>query len=329
MKISRFVCALIALATVSVAAVSESVAAERIMTSAEASLTAGLSEMANVPEVIAADVTKNFDFKNFTGIDVSGIVQVELKKSNNWKVSVTLPAEYEPYLSVRVSGGELSIGLKNLPDRITRRIKGGEVVATIAMPALYSLEMSGATKLYCEDFFDTGNRPFKMELSGAARVTRIDLSGSELDMELGGAANIRLTGAFDKAYIDAGGASRCDLDMDARIISEELSGASKAYHTGKYGEIKVDASGASVFSVKGSAESLKLLGSGAVKLEAFDCVTDNAKVSMSGAGYCELNALYDVTVDLSGGSNLRYKDNPDVKVDVISISRAASIKKVK
>ena len=87
-------------------------------------------------------------------------------------------AEYEPYLSVRVSGGELSIGLKNLPDRITRRIKGGEVVATIAMPALYSLEMSGATKLYCEDFFDTGNRPFKMELSGAARVTRIDLSGS-------------------------------------------------------------------------------------------------------------------------------------------------------
>ena len=178
MKISRFVCALIALATVSVAAVSGSVAAERIMTSAEASLTAGLSEMANVPEVIAADVTKNFDFKNFTGIDVSGIVQVELKKSNNWKVSVTLPAEYEPYLSVRVSGGELSIGLKNLPDRITRRIKGGEVVATIAMPALYSLEMSGATKLYCEDFFDTGNRPFKMELSGAARVTRIDLSGS-------------------------------------------------------------------------------------------------------------------------------------------------------
>ena len=99
MKISRFVCTLIALATVSVAAVSGSVAAERIMTSAEASLTAGLSEMANVPEVIAADVTKNFDFKNFTGIDVSGIVQVELKKSNNWKVSVTLPAEYEPYLS--------------------------------------------------------------------------------------------------------------------------------------------------------------------------------------------------------------------------------------
>ena len=319
MKISRFVCALIALATVSVAAVSGSEAAERIMTSAEAS----------VPEVIAADVTKNFDFKNFTGIDVSGIVQVELKKSNDWKVSVTLPAEYEPYLSARVSGGELSIGLKNMPDRITRRIKGGEVVATIAMPALYSLEMSGATKLYCEDFFDTGNRPFKMELSGAARVTRIDLSGSELDMELGGAANVRLTGAFDKAYIDAGGASRCDLDMDARRVSEELSGAAKAYHTGDYGEIKVDASGASVFSVKGSAESLKLLGSGAVKLETFDCVTDNAKVSMSGAGYCELNALYDVAVDLTGGANLRYKDNPDVKVDVISISRAASIKKVK
>ncbi|MBR5661131.1 MAG: DUF2807 domain-containing protein [Bacteroidales bacterium] len=325
MKISRFVCALIALATVSAAAISGSLAAERIMTSAEASL----AEMDTAPEVIAADVTKNFDFKNFTGIDVSGIVQVELKKSNIWKVSVTLPADYEPYLSVRVSGSELLIGLKNMPDRITRRIKGGEVVASIEMPALYSLEMSGATKLYCEDFFDTGNRPFKMELSGAARVTRIDLSGSELDMELGGAANIRLTGTFDKAYIDAGGASRCDLDMDARIISEELSGAAKAYHTGDYGEIKVDASGASVFSVKGSAESLKLLGSGAVKLEAFDCVTDNAKVSMSGAGYCELNALHDVAVDLSGGSNLRYKDNPDVKVDVISISRAASIRKVK
>lgn len=325
MKMRRFVCAFSALATMFIVTTSGTMAAKNEMSSTASMVT----EKTNTPEVLAADVTKNYDLKNFTGIDVSGIVQVQLKKSADWKVSVTLPADCEPYLNVRVIGNELSISLKNIPDRITRRLKGEEVVASISMPILYSVEMSGVTKLICDDPFDVGSRTFKMELSGASRVTRFEVSGRELELEAGGASNVQLAGVFDKAYIEAGGASRCDLDIDAREVSEELSGAAKVYHTGEYGVIKVDASGASVFSAKGNAEMLQLLGSGAVKLETYDCVTDNAKVALSGAGYCELNALSDVTVDLSGGANLRYKDNPDVKVDVLSIGRAASIKKVK
>ena len=115
-------------------------------------------------------ITKDYDVTGFTGLEVSGIVEVVLKKSDTYKVSVSIPESLEKYLIVRAREGELKIALTNLNERMAFKTKDVEVIATIEMPMLRSLEMSGATKLSCSDTFDVGDHTFKMELSGASKV---------------------------------------------------------------------------------------------------------------------------------------------------------------
>ena len=274
-------------------------------------------------------ITKDYDVTGFTGLEVSGIVEVVLKKSDTYKVSVSIPESLEKYLIVRVREGELKIALTNLNERMAFKTKDVEVIATIEMPMLRSLEMSGATKLSCSDTFDVGDHTFKMELSGASKVNRLDLVGRDLDLEMGGATYLNLSGKFHEVEIEAGGASKCEMDIDALKVAQELSGAAKVKLVGEYGDVVVDATGAAALNAKGNAENMRVTGSGAAKVEVIECVVDNARVELSGAAYCELNALNLLEVELSSGASLRYKDNPDVKLDVRSIGRAASIKKVK
>ena len=216
----------------------------------------------NVPSKV---ITKDYDLTGFTGLDVSGIVEVVLKKSPTYKVSVTFPESIEKYLVVRVRDGELKISLTNINDKLTFKSKDVEVIATIEMPTLRSLDMTGATKLSCADSFDLGDRAFKMELSGASRVNSLDLVGGDLDIEMGGATYLNMTGKFLDVEIEAGGASKCDLDIDALKVEQELSGAAKVNLVGEYGDIFVDASGASVLKAEGNAESMRVTGSGASK----------------------------------------------------------------
>ena len=68
-------------------------------------------------------VTKDYDLKNFTGILASGIYEIQLEKSNTWKVSVSVPDELVNYLDVRTTNGKLVLSMKQVPLKITRNYK--------------------------------------------------------------------------------------------------------------------------------------------------------------------------------------------------------------
>ena len=72
-----------------------------------------------------------------------------------------------------------------------------------------------------------------------------------------------------------------------------------------------------------------LSGSGASKMELFECEVAKVKVDLSGAAYCEVNASESIDVNVNAGASLRYKDNPDVVVNTGNIGRGASIQRVK
>ena len=130
-----------------------------------------------------APITKDYNLKGFTGLHVSGLVSVELTKSPDWKVSVTLPPELEEYLVVKTSGGNLSISLNNVPAKVLRRFRDLEIKAEIAMPELRTLEMSGATSLSCGDTFDIGSETFKIEVSGASKVKQLGINAKDITLK--------------------------------------------------------------------------------------------------------------------------------------------------
>ena len=272
--------------------------------------------------------TKDYNLKNFSGISISGVGTVNLKKSDDWKVSVTLPEDMLEFLSVEVRGNDLVIGLKNVTLKKQKNLREWKVTADISMPLLASLEMTGATKFYCGDSFDLGERTFSMELSGASKASGINVTAKRLDLEMGGATSADITGVFDYAEIEMGGASRCDLNISALTLDQELTGAAKAYYKGDFNTVNLDASGAGVFSIKGLVKKMKAEASGAVKVETFDAEVDNASISFSGAAYGEINALNSLKVEMSGGASVRYRDNEGLKVDVVSMGRGASLRRV-
>ena len=275
-----------------------------------------------------AYTTKEYNHKNFTGISVSSIVSVELKKSDTWGVNVNLPEELVEYLVVGVKDNNLVIGFKTIPMKVQKHLRDWKVTANISMPILTNLEMSGATKFSTSDAFDIGERTFTMELSGAAKATGINITARGLKMEMGGATGADVTGLFDDVNIAMGGASKCDFNVSAIKLKQELSGAAKAYHTGDFNYVTLGASGAGVFSIKGMVNKMNIDASGAVKVETYDAEISDATVSFSGAAYGELNVLKTLAVELSGGASVRYKDNDGLDLDIISIGRGASLKRV-
>ncbi len=274
-------------------------------------------------------VTKDYDLKDFTGIVASGIYDIQLQKSNTWKVSVSVPEALEEYLDIRVTNGKLVLAMKQVPVKISKNYTHWTLTAKVAMPVLKSLNMSGATKFSCDDTFDIGNGSFKMEISGASKVNGLNIKGRDLDMEMSGATSGSIKGSFDTADIEMSGAAKCNFDIDAEELDQEVNGAAKAYHNGNFNSIKLEASGAGVFSYKNAAESMTFEASGAAKVETSKAMIKNVRASISGASYCEVNALSNLIVEATGASSLRYVDNEDMDLNIRSISRGASVAKMK
>ena len=273
--------------------------------------------------------TKDYNLKDFTGIVASGIFEIEMVKSNTWKVSVTCPEVLEEYIIVRVSNGKLSLSMKQVPLKISRNFKNWNVTAKVAMPVFTSLTLSGAAKFECADAFDIRDKDFRLDISGAAKAHGLDIVARDLVMEMSGATSATLRGDFENAKIEMGGAAKCEFEISADILNQEISGAAKAYHTGEFARIDAEASGAGVFSFKGAADVMEIEVSGAAKAEMARATVNEVKASVSGASFCEVNAVKSLQVEASGASSLRYVDNDNLKLDIRSIGRGSSVTRMK
>ena len=272
-----------------------------------------------------AYATRSFNVRNFTQIDISGIVDLTVEKSDRFSVEVTLPESVEKYLVVKVSDGCLKIGVENIPASVTRRLKDWTLTARVTMPLLHGLEMSGATRFRCDDTFDLGGKDFELEMSGASRASNLLLRNArELEIEMGGATSLSLQGDCTVAEIDMSGASRAAFELDARKLMLDCSGASKPRLKGMYDEVSVEASGASEPTLSGSAKTLFAEVSGASKFRARELPVPEVRLIASGAAKCEVAAQRKLSAEASGGSDVRYLSSPGLET-ILNIGRGASL----
>ena len=261
---------------------------------------------------VDADYTKcKFNCKNFTGLDLSGIVEVNLVKSDSYKVEVTLPSVLQEYLMVYESNGVLKIGWnKQIPSKLQKRLGSWTCKAEIAMPELRKVEMSGATSLRCDDTFELGRGELSLELSGASHIKTLNANAGKLDAEISGASSCVMYGSYLEAELDLSGATKTSLDGD-------------------YGKVEIDASGACEVNLKGSIGTLEIDASGASNVKAMNAEAENAILETSGAANCSVNVTRSIMIeDATGASNIRYKAPKDLGVMMKSIGRAASVERV-
>lgn len=204
---------------------------------------------------------KNAEVRNvgsFSGIKVSGGIDVYLSQSNDYALAVSASDEkYRDGIRTEVKNGILNItydasGFRFNSDRKLR--------AYVSFQILQSLEASGAC-----DFIINGTykaQTVKIKLSGACDIKgKVDFDNLQLD--LSGASTVKVSGTVQNIKINASGAS--DLKNYELVVNNciaDISGASDVKITVN-NSLTAKASGASSFYYKGNPEKKDVSSSGA------------------------------------------------------------------
>ncbi len=226
--------------------------------------------------------TREFDYSDFTRVEVGSAFEVEVVQSDSFRISVTADDNLFDYLDVSKSGETLKIRLRFGYNYTfcTKR-------ARITMPNLYGLNLSGATHGTVEGF--SSSHDFILGLSGVSSLGMADMAAGDIEFELSGASN--LTGSIT---------ARGNAELD-------LSGASSVTLSGSAEDIDINASGASHlemenFPVNDADVSFSGASSGTINLDG------TLDASLSGGSHLEyIGELTLGDLDISGGSTISKK----------------------
>ncbi|MBQ9661210.1 MAG: DUF2807 domain-containing protein [Bacteroidales bacterium] len=300
---------------------------KKMLTLVAAALLAALPLAAagSVPEP-AARQTQDYRLSGFRGLNVSWIYQVELTRGANYSVRVEAPDFVMPYLEVKVQDGKLCLGTRDLPRDVRIKMESGRnaVKAYVTMPQLTDLEMSGATRLTASGQFDA-HREFEMKLSGAAKVLKLQVKGTEAEISCSGAAKLELTGDFDKMDLEMSGATGANLSGTVKKADIELGGAAKLAQDGQIGRLELEASGAANYKLTGSLDELELEASGAAKINTSDVPADRARIRLAGAANAIIHVRQELSVSLSGASTCRYRSGTGLRITEQNVSRGSTL----
>lgn len=289
--------------------------------------------LAIVP-VLAGTFSNDYKLSGFTGIRASSFFNIELSPSSTFSVSMEAPDYLEPYIIVEVSHNQLVFRMKELPKSISRRLsdeRSGSVRAIVRMPLLESISLSGAAVLNVEGAFPSlRDRAFQLDMSGASHAKGLSLSAPSASLSLSGATEAGLTGRFTKVSLDISGAGSVKMDVEVSDLDAELSGSARVDLKGSFKDVSIEASGAARVDMKSDdiLAELDIEGSGAVSIDTRDAQAQEVSVELSGAANCKVSAIRTFTVEATGASTCSYEAEAGTKVDIIQISRGASLRKL-
>ena len=225
---------------------------------------------------VGSTVTKEYDYKDYTDLEISYAFQFEISQSSSYSLTVSTHENLLDHLDIYQSGKTLIIRLK------PGSYSNADAKATVALPELERLVVSGASRGTVSGFKSTHD--LNLKVSGASRLnmnieagaTNIDVTGASnisgnlkaLDTRLmvSGASHCELSGSAGFTSIEASGASRVDSDgFQLRDASIKLSGASRAT-INTNGNLNIDATGASTLNYLGNPILNKVNVSGASKI---------------------------------------------------------------
>ena len=277
-------------------------------------------------------LTKQYSYQNFHALSAGNSFKVTLVQDDKWSVEVEYSDFLEQYLDVAVYAGTLRIALKELPRSVqnSRKYKNGAVLrATVHMPRLTKLSLSGATKYWQEGRFTLSEEEeFRMDISGASVVENVAVDAYKARLAMSGASKCNsFEGSFYQVRMNMSGASRGTFDIKAEDWDVVLSGSANVDLKGPACKtMDIESSGASKADVTVLSDALQYEGSGSSDLHALDAPTRKAKMELSGASSARVAVRESIEVEASGASTCRYKavDNAALKTK-FDISRGSKV----
>ena len=259
-------------------------------------------------------VDKTYDFKDFTGVEISNAYQYEITQADTYSVMVSAHQNVLDRVDIRQSGSTLTIGMKWFP------FASSGATVTIAMPQLNKLKVSGACEGSASGFISDSD--LAINLSGASRLDA-DLTVGTTKMEISGASRINgnLTAADTEIILS--GASDLNMTMQTGNTVITASGSSDIRGSLQAADCRFNLSGASTCNISGATGKTIIAASGASNFNSPGLTTQTADVKLTGASDASVQAEVTLSVDISGASTLNYSGNPTM--GTIAVSGASEI----
>lgn len=170
-------------------------------------------------------VTETFDVGEFDTIAIGNSFEAFVTVGAERQVEVVVDDNLVDKLDIRVRNRELRVGLVG-----GTSLRSGTLEATIAVPELVALEVSGATSTDVDGVF-----------------------GPRLEIDVSGASELSMQGSAGRVIVDASGASDVDLQLsDVGEVVVDVSGASSVDLLSA-ASVRGDLSGASDLTVPQAA----------------------------------------------------------------------------
>lgn len=175
------------------------------------------------------------DVAGFTGVDASGVFQVEVVAGKEFSVEVNADDNLLPMIKTEVRGGVLHL---ESTERISPKVP---LLVRISAPDIESLDSSGASKI---SLTGVKNSALSVDSSGASKIN-IEGSTGTLTIDVSGASNIDAASLqAENANVDASGASHVSVNASNEVRAD-ASGACKISYTGSPKNVIKKTSGAS------------------------------------------------------------------------------------
>lgn len=217
-------------------------------------------------------ITEEKDFSDFTEVDVEGVFDIEIVKSDSFSVTISGDEGFFDYIAVEKEGDTLKISLDPRHTFTDFTLAAKALTAKITMPALHRLRLAGASTGTIKGF--KSSEDFRLEVSGASSV----------DMD----------------------------DIEVNSAKFEISGASKVTGSMEAGNVELKVSGASGVELEGSADTIDIETSGASKVDLADFPLHDADIKLSGASEATVNVKGRLDSVLSAASRLYFYGNPTI-----------------
>jgi hypothetical protein len=192
------------------------------------------------PELSGERSSRSVDYSGFDRVDVSGQWSVTIARGDAWGVVVDAPVELLDDIEVERDGSELSVEYDGgwcagcFRDDQALRV-------AITMPALASLELSGATVATFSGF---EGRSLVLDVSGAVELRGTAGRFETLTLDLSGAGRVDLGDvSVTNAEVDVSGAGNVTLRMAGGRLTGDLSGAANLEYSGTVSEEAIEKSG--------------------------------------------------------------------------------------
>lgn len=130
----------------------------------------------------------------------------------------------------------------------------------------------------------------------------------------GGSKVIMPEGGIVADYLDLNGSggSRFEGDIECRALKIDISGGGKANLYIDCASFNGKSSGGGVFNLEGLAERMELDISGGGVINAFTLASANVYANLSGGAVANVRINGPLSANLTGGSTLKYKGDPEI-----------------